>query len=163
MPLESEPGRGSSFYFTARFDLTVAPRTWREKNGPIAKGCANSYDILVVQDNTVNQRVVSALLRRRGHAVTLASNGAEAVELCGASHFDVVLMDLHMPDMDGLEATRAIRARERTAANGRVRIIALTADAFAGDRDKCLQAGMDGYLSKPVDSNELFRTIETEL
>jgi signal transduction histidine kinase/CheY-like chemotaxis protein/ligand-binding sensor domain-containing protein len=165
MWLDSEPGRGSSFYFTACFDRTPAQDALVHPNGngtyAIQSG-QNTFQILVAEDNAVNQRVITSLLRRRGHMVTLASDGAQAVELCNAHRFDIVLMDLHMPGMDGLDATRAIRAHEHARANGRVRIIALTADDFAGDRDKCLKAGMDGYLSKPVDSSELFRVIEQQ-
>jgi two-component system sensor histidine kinase/response regulator len=115
--------------------------------------------VLVVEDNVVNQRVASGLLTRRGHHVTIAANGAEAVELVERGAFDVVLMDLQMPVMDGFAATTAIRASE--AASGKhLRIVAMTAHAMKSDRERCLAAGMDGYLSKPFEPQTLFTAVE---
>lgn len=116
--------------------------------------------VLVAEDNLVNQRVVARLLASRGHAVTLANNGQEAVSAFRQGDFDVVLMDLQMPDMNGFEATAGIRTIE-AAAGGHVRIIALTAHAMRGDRERCLAAGMDGYLSKPIDRLKLFDAVES--
>jgi CheY-like chemotaxis protein len=115
--------------------------------------------ILVAEDNPVNQRLVLRLLEKRGHAVKLARNGKEAVALAGRESFDLILMDVQMPEMDGIEAVTMVR-REEVARGGRVPIIALTAYAMKGDREKCLNAGMDGYLAKPIQSQELFREIE---
>ncbi|HUE85953.1 MAG TPA: response regulator [Vicinamibacterales bacterium] len=115
--------------------------------------------VLVVEDNVVNQRVAFGLLTRRGHDVTIAQNGAEAVLLVERDRFDVVLMDLQMPVMDGFAATAAIRAHE-TGSGGRVRIVAMTAHAMKSDRDRCLRAGMDGYLSKPYAPETLFAVVE---
>jgi two-component system sensor histidine kinase/response regulator len=115
--------------------------------------------ILLAEDNIVNQRVAVGLLTRRGHAVDVAVNGLEALAALESSSYDVVLMDVQMPEMGGIEATRAIRERE--ASSGRhTRIVALTAHAMAGDRERYLEAGMDGYLSKPVDPAALFAAIE---
>jgi len=117
--------------------------------------------ILLAEDNPVNQQVASRILERRGHAVIVAGDGRSALAaLEGAHGFDAVLMDVQMPEMDGLEATRAIRERERGAGGGRVPIIAMTAHAMEGDRERCLAAGMDGYISKPVEADDLVRTVE---
>ncbi len=117
--------------------------------------------VLVVEDNVVNQRVAMGLLERRGHEVTLAEDGREAVAITARQPFDVVLMDLQMPVMGGLEATAAIRAREAET-GGHLRIVAMTAHAMNGDRERCLAAGMDGYLSKPVEPQMLFAVVEQE-
>jgi CheY-like chemotaxis protein len=106
--------------------------------------------VLVAEDNPVNQRVVQGMLRARQCEVVLANNGREAVEAWGRGSFDVVFMDVQMPEMDGFEAVAAIRAAEASAQRLRVPIVALTAHAMAGDAERCLAAGMDGYLSKPL-------------
>ena len=117
--------------------------------------------ILVAEDNLVNRTLVTTLLRKRGHTVTAVENGREAVETFDTAprRFDVALLDVQMPEMSGLEATEAIRDREG-ATGRRLPIIALTAHAMQGDRERCLDAGMDGYLSKPIDVDELVETVE---
>ena len=116
--------------------------------------------VLLAEDNLVNQRVAVGLLKRRGHHVTVVENGQEAVDAVEREQFDIVLMDLQMPVMGGLEATKAIRDRERETLRDRVRIVAMTAHAMSGDRERCLAAGMDGYLSKPTESRTLFAEVE---
>jgi signal transduction histidine kinase/CheY-like chemotaxis protein len=116
--------------------------------------------ILVAEDNPVNQRLVARILERQGHAVTLARNGQEAVEAAAREAFDMILMDVQMPEMDGFQATTAIRQREWELAARRTTIIALTAHALKGDREKCLAANMDGYLPKPIRAAELREVIE---
>ena len=116
--------------------------------------------VLVAEDNVVNQRIAQALLTKRGHVVTVVNTGREAVEALKRESFDVVLMDVQMPDMDGFEATAAIRARERETGT-HVRIVAMTAHAMQGDRERCLAAGMDAYLSKPIDQHALFGLVES--
>ena len=119
----------------------------------------NALSILLVEDNAVNQQVTLRLLQRRGHSVRVANDGLEAVKLYSGGPFDVVLMDIQMPGMNGFEA--AARIRELEAQTGRhVPIVAMTAHAIKGDREKCLGAGMDGYISKPVRSRDLFEVIE---
>jgi signal transduction histidine kinase/CheY-like chemotaxis protein/HPt (histidine-containing phosphotransfer) domain-containing protein len=115
--------------------------------------------ILLAEDNVVNQRVAVGLLQKRGHFVTLAQNGREAVEAVQRETFDLVLMDVQMPEMGGIEATIAIREHE-AATGGHVRIVAMTAHAMNGDRDRCIAAGMDGYLSKPIQQAVLFQVVE---
>ena len=116
----------------------------------------NPLRVLLAEDNPVNQRVVSMMLQRRGHDVIVVENGNKAVEACRQGTFDVVLMDIQMPEMDGFEALASIRALEQAENRGRLTpIIALTAHAMKGDQDRCRDAGFDGYLSKPVRSADL--------
>jgi two-component system sensor histidine kinase/response regulator len=123
-----------------------------------ARPGARALRILLAEDNVVNQRMAIRLLEKAGHSVVLAGNGKEALEAVDREPFDVVLMDVQMPEMGGFEATAFIRARE----NGgrRVPIIALTAHAMKGDREACLEAGMDGYVAKPISPKLLFQEIE---
>jgi PAS domain S-box-containing protein len=118
--------------------------------------------VLLAEDNAVNQRLATRLLERAGHAVVVVGNGAQAVAAAEREPFDVVLMDVQMPEMDGLEATAAIRARERDG-GGHQPIIAMTAHAMKGDRERCLEAGMDGYVSKPIQPAELWAEVESVL
>ena len=115
--------------------------------------------VLVAEDNPVNRTLVTKLLQKRGHRITAVDNGRAAVEVSRDTPFDAILMDLQMPEMNGLEATQAIRSRETTR-GGHVPIIALTAHAMQGDRERCLAAGMDGYLAKPIDVNALILAVE---
>jgi signal transduction histidine kinase/CheY-like chemotaxis protein/tetratricopeptide (TPR) repeat protein len=118
-----------------------------------------SRRILLVEDGVVNQQVASRLLEVRGHRVTIVSNGREALQTLQNSSFDVVLMDVQMPEMDGYETTAAIRRRE-SQTGGHVPVIAMTAHAMKGDRERCLAAGMDGYLTKPIHAQTLYETVE---
>jgi CheY-like chemotaxis protein/HPt (histidine-containing phosphotransfer) domain-containing protein len=120
-----------------------------------------SLHVLVAEDNSVNRKLVTRLLEKRGHRVTAVENGLEAVSAATSAEpgtFDVVLMDVQMPEMGGFEATAAIRERE--PGDRRLPIVALTAHAMQGDRERCLQAGMDAYLSKPIDVDQLLVTVE---
>ncbi len=142
----------------------VAPPRPAAVSGPSSGGWAmrpgeHRLRILLVEDNIVNQRVAVGLLTRRGHDVRIAQQGAEAVALTETQTFDVVLMDLQMPVMGGIDATIAIRERER-ASGAHVRIVAMTAHAMDQDRERCLDAGMDGYLSKPINPEMLFAVVE---
>jgi two-component system sensor histidine kinase/response regulator len=140
--------------------------TRREPPQPVIKAAAGSPDrslhILVAEDNAVNRTLVTTLLKKRGHSVKAVENGREAVEAiqaAGARQFDVVVMDVQMPEMGGFEATEAIRASEG-ASGAHLPIVALTAHAMQGDRARCLAAGMDGYLTKPIDVDQLMATLE---
>jgi CheY-like chemotaxis protein len=119
---------------------------------------ARPLRVLLAEDNAVNQRLAIRLLEKQGHSVAVAATGAAAVAAVERATFDLLLMDLQMPEMDGFEATALIRAREKTTGR-RLPIVAMTAHAMKGDRERCLGAGMDGYISKPVHSKELFETI----
>ena len=109
-----------------------------------------ALSFLVAEDNAVNQMIIVAMIRQLGHTVTVAANGREALEALAREHFDVVLMDCNMPELDGLEATRQLRAGVAGVRDAHVTVIALTANAMDGDREACLAAGMDDFLSKPV-------------
>jgi CheY-like chemotaxis protein len=121
-----------------------------------------SLRILLAEDNAVNQRLASRLMEKRGHSVVVAGNGREALEALEKESFDLVFMDVQMPVMDGFEATAAIRKKEGAVGN-RVPIVALTAHAMKGDREKCLAVGMDGYLTKPIRPQELDEILKTYL
>ena len=115
--------------------------------------------MLAAEDNAVNQRLIRLLVEKRGHEITLAANGREAVDRYVDEQFDLVLMDVQMPEMNGFEATAAIREIE--ARTGRhVPVIAMTAHAMKGDRERCLEAGMDDYISKPIDRDVLFEHLD---
>ena len=120
---------------------------------------ARRLRVLVAEDNAVNRTLVVQLLQKRGHRVTVVENGREALAALEREAFDVALMDVQMPELDGFEATAEIRARERTSGR-RLPIVAMTAHAMKGDRERCLAAGMDGYVSKPLDRRKLYETIE---
>jgi len=151
--VESEVGRGSTFHFSAQFTVDSAPAdVGPVPVGQTASAPARSLHVLLVEDNVVNQKLAITLLEQWGHRVTLAENGQLALDALATRAFDVVLMDMMMPVMDGLEATRRFRAREQ---GPRTPIIAMTANAMRGDRERCLEAGMDGYMSKPIKTVEL--------
>jgi CheY-like chemotaxis protein len=115
--------------------------------------------ILLAEDNPVNQEVAVHLIERRGHSVIVAENGKQAIEALERHKFDLVLMDVQMPEMGGLEATKIIREKEK-ASGQHLPIIAMTAHAMQGDREKCIEAGMDGYLGKPIDPKTFLQTVE---
>jgi CheY-like chemotaxis protein len=123
---------------------------------PVAPASAvtGKLNILLAEDNPVNQYLALRLLEKRGHRVTIAGNGAEAVMALERENFDLVLMDVQMPVMDGFEAVAAIRERE-VQTGGHVRIVAMTASAMEGDRQRCLDGGMDGYIAKPIRVQDL--------
>ncbi len=143
--------------------VVASPRSQRAEKltvlSPPAAMIGKPRHILLAEDNVVNQRVAAGLLTRRGHRVTIVENGKQALEALERTAFDLVLMDLQMPEMGGFEATAAIRARERKT-GGHLRIVAMTAHAMSGDRQRCLAAGMDEYLSKPIDQVRLFGAVE---
>lgn len=119
----------------------------------------SGLEILLAEDNAVNQKLAVRLLEKRGHRVVVAETGTAALEALTKRSFDLVLMDVQMPEMDGLEATALIREGEKKTGK-HIPVIAMTANAMVGDKERCLQAGMDGYVSKPIQSKELFGVIE---
>jgi CheY-like chemotaxis protein len=117
--------------------------------------------VLVAEDNAVNQTLARRLLEKRGHTVVIAENGRAALDALERETFDLILMDVQMPVLGGIEAASCIRERERIAGGGaRIPIIALTANAMAGDRERCIGSGMDEYLTKPIQARDLFATME---
>ena len=125
---------------------------------PVNEIANRSLNVLLAEDNNVNQQLMIRILERANHQVTIANNGREAVDFATSQDFDVVLMDVQMPIMDGVQATEEIRRFEQTTGR-RLPIIALTAHAMKGDRDKCLASGMDAYISKPIQVDELMRAL----
>ncbi|MCS6922904.1 MAG: response regulator, partial [Fimbriimonadales bacterium] len=152
MGVESEVGKGSCFWFELALPVSEPPAHVRleqamHRHDPTV---LTGLRVLVAEDNYVNQKVIRRQLERWGVQVAIAENGNEVLEWLSRAPFDLVLMDCQMPEMDGYEATRRIRAYE--APRGlHIPIIALTANALEGDREKCLECGMDDYLSKPID------------
>src|ERR1039457_2678666 len=128
--------------------------------GPAPRQTNPGLRVLLAEDNAVNQKLASRLLERRGHTVAVATNGRQALEMLDTQGFDLVVMDVSMPEMDGFEAAAAIRAREEST-GAHIPILAMTAHAMKGDREKCLGAGMDGYVAKPVQAAQLFAAIDS--
>jgi CheY-like chemotaxis protein len=164
----NKPVRRLELYETLAAVMQPGTRAVRAAPGVSLPAPRLGLHVLVVEDNLVNQQICATMLRKLGCEARVVSNGREAVEAVAAAAYDVVLMDCQMPEMDGFAATREIRARElagnRPRAEGadsprRVPIIALTANALAGDRERCLAAGMDDYLSKPLTSQQLHQMV----
>ena len=158
--VESQPQKGSTFYFTIPFGIVhKPPGAPNAFTSALASPAPLPLRILLVEDNAVNQKLALVLLRKLRHRVTLANNGQEAVQQLEKRSFDLILMDVQMPVMGGLEATAVIRALEESTA-GHIPIVAMTAHAMAGDRERILAAGMDDYISKPIRFDELNKAIE---
>lgn len=159
-----EAGPGSVFRFDAEFtvassEVTPERPSARTLESPAAPQEANHLEVLLAEDNAVNQLLAVKLLEKRGYKITVVNNGLEALAAVANRQFDLLLMDVQMPEMDGLEAAAAIRQAE--AGTGRhLPIVAMTAHAMKGDEERCLAAGMDGYVPKPVVPSRLFETIE---
>jgi hypothetical protein len=155
--VESKPGHGSTFHFTVRVKALVQPAMGSpaapRAETPGTAGATPALQVLLVEDHPVNQMLATTLLRKWGHTVVVAHNGQEAVDLFPGQRWDLVLMDMQMPVMGGLEATRLIRAAE--PAGHRTPIIAMTANAMEADRQACLEAGMDDHLAKPFNTTVL--------
>ncbi len=151
--VESSPGKGSRFWFRIPFAPAEAPGPVDQAS--LARG--RSLSILVAEDNPINREVIAGLLRRAGHRFAMAENGREAVEAVQAARYDVVLMDVQMPELDGIAATREIRALAGPAAS--VPVVALTANAFAEQVERCTAAGMNGHVSKPIDPARLYAVL----
>jgi len=154
-PWVGEDGRqrsGSRFHFTVRFEKCAQVEAARL--GPTVQWEEAALRVLVAEDNVVNQKLIQLLLVKRGHSVCAVSNGVEALERLAAERFDALLLDLQMPELDGMETCKRIRAAEKET-GVHLPIIALTAHAMSRDRERCLEAGMDWYLSKPIQVPEL--------
>jgi signal transduction histidine kinase/ActR/RegA family two-component response regulator len=164
MQLQSREGVGSNFYFSIPYiPVTEEVEKITDKNyieEEVLESKKN-LDILIVEDNKVNQFMLKRILERMGHKTTLANTGLEGVESFKAKEFDLILMDIQMPVMNGLDATKAIRELESKKDNGKIPIIAVTAHAIRGYKEKCLNAGMDDYLTKPIDLAEIKKKLDS--
>jgi len=153
--LESELGKGSVFSFVGHYDLI------QSGNEAIPEVLAHTQSlelrILLAEDDATSRLVAQRILERKGASVSLALNGKQALDLHAQQEFDLILMDIQMPMVDGLTATRKIREREQS--KHRVPIIALTANATSEDRNKCTAAGMDDYLAKPFSADDLYEVL----
>jgi CheY-like chemotaxis protein len=157
--LESKEGLGSKFYCTLNFKISDKI-VQSPKQLPQLKKINKPCSILLTEDDKINQIVLSRILKECGYNVDIANNGVEAVLMCEKNSYDIILMDIQMPEMDGIEATRKIRKKE---IDEHTPIIAITADALKGDRERFLSNGMDDYVSKPINIEELFRAIDRTL
>ena len=189
--VDSQPGNGSTFHFTARFGLqegTLGPGPLTRPGAPVMLNAAGMgagpnrdqklnpqtsgvnllaksnarYRVLLAEDDEISQRLTVRLLENYGYTVAIAANGREALAAFDDHTFDLILMDVQMPEMNGYECTAVIREKEKNG-SGRIPIVALTANAMSGDRERCLKAGMDGYLSKPINKGELIEALQTLL
>ena len=161
--VKSKKDVGSTFWFTAKFNEGVPPVKKEETkaSGQNSELKTKNGLVLVVEDNLINQKITAFSLTKAGMKVTIANNGKEAVELFRKQHFDVILMDIQMPVMDGFDATKAIRNIEKSKQNNsHTPIIALTANAMQGDAERCLNAGMDDYISKPFKLENLIKVLD---
>ncbi|MEQ1827499.1 MAG: ATP-binding protein [Pirellula sp.] len=163
--VESELGKGSTFRFRATFGRVVSgsqpptlPATELQDAETTEADTLAPLRVLLAEDGLANQKLAVGLLQRWGHSVTVVANGSDAIEAWATGSFDVILMDVQMPVMDGLDAARSIRARE-AGTNHRVPIIAVTAHAMAGDKERCIAAGMDGYVTKPFKKQSLYEAL----
>jgi PAS domain S-box-containing protein len=162
--MESDPGKGSTFHFTAHFGVASEIQLLKPAAGKhpalqaISSAQQKKLHILIAEDNLVNSRLATRLVAKQGHSAVVVDSGRAALKALEAERFDLVLMDVQMPDMDGLEATSAIREQER-GTKKHLPIIAMTAHAMNGDRERCLEAGMDAYVTKPVDAQKLLAAI----
>lgn len=164
MWVESEEGRGARFHFTIAHDLAANSAQAEAQDDCIEAEMAQAVTglrVLLAEDNAVNRKLAVSLLERLGHRVTIANDGAQAIAAFAPDKFDVILMDMMMPEMDGLTAIK--RIRELEAGHLPTPIIALTAHAMAGDRERFLKEGADGYVAKPIDFNQLKRAIAAAL
>ncbi|MEI6604572.1 MAG: response regulator [Verrucomicrobiota bacterium] len=161
----SEEGKGSQFWFSARLGIPAAAQPQAVATHPVTHGMLNLMGgcqarVLVVEDNITNQQVAMGILLRMGLDADMVANGEEALLALASQNYDLVLMDVQMPVMDGLEATRLIRSTESAVRNHQIPIIAMTAHAIEGDRQKCLDAGMNDYVSKPVSPQSLAEVLK---
>ncbi|AOY74954.1 hybrid sensor histidine kinase/response regulator [Clostridium formicaceticum] len=156
--VESKENQGSTFYFTAKFKQ--AKKIIEEyKQEPMIPPSSDCKQILLAEDDGVNQVVIKKILEKRGHVVDVANNGKEVLMMYGDKRYDLILMDIQMPEIDGIEATKRIREKE-AALDRYTPIIALTAYALKGDRERFMLLGMDEYISKPIETQELFHMID---
>lgn len=161
--VQSQLGSGSTFWFTIPLVPAQAPEEAREAQAQPSTVARRGSEVLLVEDNLVNQKVAARMLEKEGMRVTVADNGMKALEFAQQQAYDLVFMDIEMPDMDGFETTKRLRDLGLAATEPDVPIVAMTAHAMSGDRQRCLSAGMDDYISKPVSLQQLQQILATWL
>ena len=161
LSVESKANAGSTFQFTVDLGLAAAEPLANLTPRPVPAETEAPMRIMLAEDSPVSQRLAAGMLARRGHQVRLVSTGVAAIEAWEAEEFDVILMDNQMPEMGGMEAVRQIREREAASQRRRTFIVAVSASAMAGDRERFLAAGMDGYLGKPFRAEDLYETLRS--
>ncbi len=160
--LNSEPGKGSVFWFTVKVEFANADEVEKDVENTGVEVNFSLFKVLLAEDNIINQKVGSMVLKTLGLYCDMVSNGKEALKMQLRNHYDVILMDVHMPEMDGLEATGEIRKYYALHTDKKPPVIvAVTANAFKEDRDRCIAAGMDYYLSKPFKTNDIKQVFKT--
>lgn len=158
--VESKKNKGSKFHFTCIFDVNQKKRSLNIFDTIYIKNKNHSsLSILIVEDEEINKYILTAFAKKRGWMITIANNGYEATKLSKEKDFDAIIMDIKMPVMDGYSATKIIKKNEEISKK-HIPIIAMTAYALRNDREMCLKNGMDDYIAKPVDSEELYLIIE---
>jgi CheY-like chemotaxis protein len=157
--VESRENQGAEFYFTIKFDLKKEMDNSIQEQGKlnlsIPVSGADSLNVLIAEDNFLNQKLISKLVQNRGHKYTLTENGKECIEALKKDTYDLILMDIQMPEMDGIEATKFIRSDKSGVFNSKIPIIAVTAYAFIEDRERCFDAGMNDFIPKPINNDKL--------
>jgi CheY-like chemotaxis protein len=161
LEVHSQEGLGSCFRFGVELPVGELGTLASATADPGSSLPAPHLRVLVVEDNAINQKVITKMLEKTGHRADMAGNGIEALAALCERPYDLVLMDCQMPEMDGFEATRLLRDSTSGVLNPRVRVVALTANAMVGDRERCLAAGMDDYLAKPVQMQALAALLAT--
>ena len=162
-PTWVKPVKQSELYETIQSVMGIAPAAIQAPAAPEVTVRLGPLRVLLAEDSLLNQRLAVGMLEKEGHTVRVAGTGAEAVDAYMAESFNVVVMDLQMPEMDGFQALLAIRKREQETGRSPIPIVALTARATRGDEEQCLRAGFDGYLAKPFRSRQLFDAISASL
>jgi CheY-like chemotaxis protein len=159
--VKKNPDRGSTFWFEMNLEVSQAPKSQEpEFKRTFDENIGKNKRILLAEDNPVNQIITVRMLTKFGYRVDSVGNGKEVLEALTSVPYDLIIMDCQMPVMDGFEASKAIRKKESVKKSKRVPILAFTAGAMQADQDKCVESGMDGYISKPVKRDTLVQKIE---
>jgi CheY-like chemotaxis protein len=157
--LESVEGQGSTFHFTAKFQLAGTPEAHAgQGNGEMNTDTARKLNILIAEDNAVSQTMLIRVLEKAGHSVEAVADGQAALAALSEGQFELILMDVQMPELDGFEVTQKVREKEASG-GAHIPIVAMTAYATEEDRRKCLDAGMDGFVTKPLDVKDLLEVL----
>jgi CheY-like chemotaxis protein len=156
--VESVEGQGSTFHFSAKFQITDGKSVSSRQENRDIRRTGKKLNILIAEDNAIGQLMLARLLEKEGHRVTIVSDGGAVMEALSTSGFELILMDIQMPELDGLQVTRKVRAMEKESGR-HVPIVAMTAHATEADKQRCREAGMDDFVSKPIDVRDLLQVV----